>query len=64
MAEAAPYPNIGKRRESGIGSVRERYNINKGLTDRDIDDKVILQLCDENIWVNVISDLQSGGSGG
>ena len=43
MAEAAPYPNTGKRRESGIGFVRERYNINKGLTDRDLDDKVILQ---------------------
>jgi kinesin family protein 22 len=43
MAEAAPYPNTGKRRESGIGFVRERYNINKGLTDRDIDNKVILQ---------------------
>jgi kinesin family protein 22 len=44
MAEAAPYPNIGKRRESGIGFVRERFNINKGLlTDQDIDDKVRLQ---------------------
>ncbi|KAH9177600.1 P-loop containing nucleoside triphosphate hydrolase protein [Lactarius sanguifluus] len=43
MAEAAPYPNTGKRRESGIGFVRERYNMNKGLTDQDIDDKVMLQ---------------------
>ena len=43
MAEAAPYPTFGKRRESGIGFVRERYNINKGLTDQDIDDKVMLQ---------------------
>ncbi|KAH8996709.1 P-loop containing nucleoside triphosphate hydrolase protein [Lactarius akahatsu] len=40
MAEAAPYPNTGKRRESGIGFVRERYNLNKGLTDQDIDDKI------------------------
>ena len=46
MTEAAPYPNTRKRRESVIGSVRERYNVNKGLTDRDIDDKVIFQLCD------------------
>ncbi|KAH9006410.1 P-loop containing nucleoside triphosphate hydrolase protein [Lactarius hatsudake] len=40
MAEAAPYPNTGKRRESGIGFIRERYNMNKGLTDQDIDDKI------------------------
>ncbi|KAH9067847.1 kinesin-domain-containing protein [Lactarius vividus] len=40
MAEAAPYPNTGKRRESGIGFFRERYNTNKGLTDQDIDDKI------------------------
>lgn len=44
MAEAAPYPNSGKRRESGIGFIRERYNVNKGLlTDKEIDDKVIFQ---------------------
>jgi len=43
MAEAAPYPNTGKRRESGIGFVRERYNLNKGLTDQEINDKVMLQ---------------------
>ncbi|KAI0254619.1 P-loop containing nucleoside triphosphate hydrolase protein [Lactifluus subvellereus] len=40
MAGAAPYPNTGKRRESGIGIVRERYNVNKKLTDREIDEKI------------------------
>ncbi len=39
MAEAAPYPSTGKRRESGLGIVRERYNINK-MSDQDINDKV------------------------
>jgi hypothetical protein len=45
MTEAAPYPNTGKRRESGIGIVRERYNVNvnKKLTDKEIDEKVVLQ---------------------
>jgi kinesin family protein 22 len=40
MAEAAPYPSTGKRRESGLGIVRERYNINK-MSDQDINDKVM-----------------------
>jgi hypothetical protein len=42
MAEAAPYPSTGKRRESGLGIVRERYNVNK-MTDQDINDKVMLR---------------------
>lgn len=37
---AAPYPGTGKRRESGLGIIRERFNDNKKLTDQDIDDKV------------------------
>jgi hypothetical protein len=54
MNEAAPYPNTGKRRESGIGIVRERYNVNKKLTDKDIDEKVIIQRVGERIWVDFI----------
>ena len=41
--QAAPYPNTGKRRESGLGIVRERFNANKKLTDQDIDDKASFQ---------------------
>jgi hypothetical protein len=37
--QAAPYPSSGKRRESGLGIVRERFNANKKITDQDIDDK-------------------------
>jgi hypothetical protein len=44
MTEAAPYPSTGKRRESGLGIVRERFNANKKITDQDIDDKVNFQL--------------------
>jgi len=44
MSEVAPYPNAGKRRESGFGIVRGRYNTNKQITDQDIDDKVMLQV--------------------
>jgi hypothetical protein len=40
---AAPYPSTGKRRESGLGIIRERFNNNKKLTDQDIDDKVNVQ---------------------
>ena len=40
---AAPYPSTGKRRESGLGMIRERLNDNKKLTDQDIDDKVNVQ---------------------
>ncbi|KAH9975366.1 P-loop containing nucleoside triphosphate hydrolase protein [Lactifluus volemus] len=47
MNEAAPYPNTGKRRESGIGIVRERYNVNKKLTDKDIDEKISKARLDE-----------------
>jgi hypothetical protein len=42
--QAAPYPSTGKRRESGLGIVRERFNANKKITDQDIDDKVSFQL--------------------
>jgi hypothetical protein len=49
MAAAAPYPNTGKRRESGIGVIRERYNVNKKLTDREIDEKVITRRVGEGI---------------
>ena len=41
VAEAAPYPSTGKRRESGLGIVQERYKVNK-ITDQDIDDRVRL----------------------
>lgn len=39
---AAPYPGTGKRRQSGLGIIRERFNDNnnKKLTDQDIDNKV------------------------
>jgi len=40
MGEVAPYPNAVKRRESGFGIVRERYNANRQITDQDIDDKI------------------------
>jgi hypothetical protein len=43
MAEAAPYPSIGKRRESGLGIIRERFNVAKKITDQDIDDKASFQ---------------------
>jgi hypothetical protein len=54
MAEAAPYPNTGKRRESGIGIVRERYNANKKLTDKEIDEKVIIQRLGKRIEFDLI----------
>jgi hypothetical protein len=54
MNGAAPYPNTGKRRESGIGIVRERYNVNKKLTDKDIDEKVIIRRIGERIWADFI----------
>ncbi|KAI0281792.1 P-loop containing nucleoside triphosphate hydrolase protein [Russula aff. rugulosa BPL654] len=38
--KAAPYPSTGRRRESGLGIIRERFNDNKKLTDQDIDDKI------------------------
>jgi hypothetical protein len=45
MTGAAPYPSAGKRRESGLGIVRERlFNVNKKISDQDIDDKVSFQL--------------------
>ncbi len=43
-AGTAPYPNTGKRRESGLGIIRERFNDNKKLSNQDIDDKVNFQL--------------------
>ena len=43
LTEAAPYPSTGKRRESGLGIVRERFNVNKRMADQDIDDKVDFQ---------------------
>jgi len=49
MPGAAPYPSIGKRRESGLGIVHERYNIDKKMTDQDIDDKVMIQYCAKRI---------------
>jgi hypothetical protein len=54
MAVAAPYPNTGKRRESGIGIVQERYNANKKLTDKEIDEKVIIQRLGERIELDFI----------
>jgi hypothetical protein len=41
----APYPSIGKRRESGLGIVHERYNVDKKMSDQDIDDKVMIRCC-------------------
>ncbi|KAI0300601.1 P-loop containing nucleoside triphosphate hydrolase protein [Multifurca ochricompacta] len=39
MAEAAPYPRTGKRRESRIGIAQEHYSVNK-WTNQEIDDKI------------------------
>jgi kinesin family protein 22 len=54
MNGAAPYPSAGKRRESGFGTIQERFNANKKITDQDIDDKVRFLAFDRNItYVNI-----------
>jgi hypothetical protein len=64
MAGAAPYPSTGKRRESGLGIVRERYNVNK-MTDQDINDKVMLQRWTlEKTIHEIFLDIESSRSGG